>query len=52
MMVFCDVELHGQLTRGACVFDWEASLKRPSNVRLVTGIDKAVFKRMLDASLS
>jgi inosine-uridine nucleoside N-ribohydrolase len=52
MEVYCDVELHGHLTRGACVFDWEASLRCPCNVRLVTKVDKDVFMRMLDASLS
>jgi inosine-uridine nucleoside N-ribohydrolase len=50
--VYCDVELHGNLTRGACVFDWEASLRCPCNVRLITKVDTTVFKRMLDASLS
>ena len=44
---FATVELHGEFTRGMMVIDWRGHLKRDNNVRIVTELDKPMYKQML-----
>lgn len=51
--VCCQVELGGMQTRGQVVVDWRKSRSGEDlNVRLVKEIDKDVFKRMLQETVS
>lgn len=45
------IELSGSLTRGATVVDWEDRSGRPSNARIVLGVDHPRFTAMLARSI-
>ena len=50
-MIHCAVELTGAITRGQCVFDWNAAGKAEPNVRLVTKVDLERFANLLHDSM-
>ena len=41
------VELHGQLTRGQLVVDWNGTLEKSPNVRIVTGVDQSRYEKLV-----
>lgn len=45
------IELTGSLTRGATVVDWEDRTGRPSNARIVLGVDQVRFEAMVARAL-
>lgn len=45
------VELHGEHTKGACVYDWLRSTGKSPNVCVVEGINTPAFKEMVMASV-
>ena len=49
--VYMTVELHGQHTRGQCVVEERHLLKKPDNVRVVTGVDHGKYEAMLYAAI-
>jgi len=49
--VYANVELHGNLTRGQMVIDWQNYLKKPANIRLVTRLNHQDCKDMMIQSI-
>lgn len=45
------VELHGTLTRGATIVDWDRRSGRAPNARIVLDVDQARFEAMIRAAL-
>jgi len=50
--VYANVELHGKLTRGQVVIDWQNKLKKPANIRLVTKLSNQNCKDMMFQSIN
>ncbi|MHC1481574.1 nucleoside hydrolase [Frateuria aurantia] len=46
-----DIELDGQLTRGATVVDWESRSGRAANARLVLDVDREAYAAMVRRAL-
>ena len=45
---YCTVELHGSLTRGQLVVDYNGSWNKSPNVELITHIDTEPVKKLLE----
>ena len=48
---YCTVELHGELTRGQMVVDWNQLLKRDPNVDIITGVNLDRLQQLYEESL-
>ena len=50
--LYCDVELHGTLTKAQSVFDWHGTWGRMPNVHLVQKIKLQAFQQLMLRSLA
>ena len=46
-MVYCTVEMVGAVTRGQMVVDWQCTLGRPANVKLILDVNQGRFEEMM-----
>ena len=46
------VELTGQSSRGQVIVDWNNKLGKEPNVRLVLGIDKSLFGKLMNSIIA
>ena len=45
--VYATVEIHGGLTQGQMVVDWQGTLKKTANVEIVEKMEKQLYESLL-----
>jgi len=50
--VYGVVELHGNLTRGQLVIDWNNKLKKTPNINIVTGVNQALYEKIASTAFN